>query len=211
MFPVAVAGAEAAWLRGDSSAARAATDGALDIATRIGASDRVVELQAWRRRAGVDEAALADSSDPYGLELSGDAQAAADAWAERARPYEAALARADIGTEDSLRMALSELDALGARAAATVVSHRLRQLGGRDIPRGPRRTTRANAGGLTVRESEVAALVAAGLRNADIAKRLHVSRRTVDHHVSSILRKLHARTRGEAVAEATRLGLLQDR
>jgi DNA-binding NarL/FixJ family response regulator len=57
----------------------------------------------------------------------------------------------------------------------------------------------------------VAALVAAGLRNADIAKRLHVSRRTVDHHVSSILRKLHARTRGEAVAEATRLGLLQDR
>jgi DNA-binding NarL/FixJ family response regulator len=108
-------------------------------------------------------------------------------------------------------MALSELDALGARAAATVVSHRLRQLGGREIPRGPRRTTRANAGGLTVRESEVAALVAAGLRNADIAKRLHVSRRTVDHHVSSILRKLHARTRGEAVAEATRLGLLQDR
>ena len=91
------------------------------------------------------------------------------------------------------------------------MSHRLRRLGGRDVPRGPRRTTRANAGGLTLRESEVLAFVAAGLRNADIAKRLHVSGRTVDHHVSSILRKLHARTRGEAVAEARRLGLLEDR
>ena len=71
MFPVAVAGAEAAWLRGDSAAARAATDSALDIATRTGTADAVVELQAWRRRAGIDEAPLAASSGPYGLELVG--------------------------------------------------------------------------------------------------------------------------------------------
>ena len=40
------------------------------------------------------------------------------------------------------------------------------------------------------------------------ADRLVVSRRTVDHHVSAILRKLEAKTRGEAVAEAARLGIL---
>ena len=54
-------------------------------------------------------------------------------------------------------------------------------------------------------------LLAAGKRNADIAAELVLSTRTVDHHVSAILRKLEARTRGEAVAAAAELGLLQPR
>jgi DNA-binding NarL/FixJ family response regulator len=49
--------------------------------------------------------------------------------------------------------------------------------------------------------------VAQGLRNADIAERLFLSEKTVDHHVSAILRKLNVRTRGQAGAEAVRLGL----
>ena len=56
------------------------------------------------------------------------------------------------------------------------------------------------------------ALVAQGLRNAEIAERLVLAVKTVDHHVSAILRKLGVHTRGQASAEAMRLGLAgQDR
>ncbi len=61
---------------------------------------------------------------------------------------------------------------------------------------------------LTRREREVLGLVAEGMRNRDIADRLVVSVRTVDHHVASILRKLRAKSRGAAVVEARRRGLL---
>ena len=64
-----------------------------------------------------------------------------------------------------------------------------------------------NPANLTARELEVLALVAQGLRNAEIADRLFLAQKTVDSHVSAILRKLDVPTRGHASAEAVRLGL----
>jgi DNA-binding NarL/FixJ family response regulator len=51
----------------------------------------------------------------------------------------------------------------------------------------------------------VLTLLTEGLRNAQIADRLVVSERTVEHHVSAVLRKLDAQSRGEAVAKAAQL------
>jgi two-component system nitrate/nitrite response regulator NarL len=61
---------------------------------------------------------------------------------------------------------------------------------------------------LTPRESEVLQLLAAGLTNRRIADKLGISEHTVKFHVNAILGKLAAQTRGEAIAQAARLGLL---
>ena len=98
---------------------------------------------------------------------------------------------------------------MGARPAAALVARRLREVGATRVARGPRPATRANAAGLTAREVEVLALVADGLQDAEIASRLFLSRRTVGHHVSAILRKLEARTRGQAAAAGRRLGVVE--
>jgi DNA-binding NarL/FixJ family response regulator len=107
---------------------------------------------------------------------------------------------------------LDELQRLGGSAAASIVARRLRQRGARGLPRGPRKATRQNPATLTARELEVLELVAEGLGNPEIARRLFLSEKTVAHHVSAILRKLDVRTRAQASAQAVRLGLAaQDR
>jgi DNA-binding CsgD family transcriptional regulator len=63
------------------------------------------------------------------------------------------------------------------------------------------------AGPLTAREQEVAALVAAGLTNGEVAKRLYISTKTASVHVSNILSKLGLTNRAELAAWAVRTGL----
>ena len=61
---------------------------------------------------------------------------------------------------------------------------------------------------LTPRETEVLQLLAEGLTNRRLGERLGISEHTAKFHVNAILGKLGARTRGEAIAQAARLGLL---
>ena len=150
------------------------------------------------------------AAEPYALMLAGDWAGAAEQWTRIGCPYEAALARAE-GDEEALRTALADLQRLDARTTAAVVSRRLRELGARSLPRGPRASTRDNPAGLTRREVEVLALVTEGLQNAEIAQRLFLSVKTVDTHVASILRKLGVRSRGEASVAAVSRGLLEAR
>ncbi len=94
------------------------------------------------------------------------------------------------------------LEELGAVPMAQAVRKRLRARGARGVPRGRRSSTRSNPHGLTGREVQVFALLSEGLRNAIIAKRLFVSPKTVEHHVSAILAKFGVASRAAAVALA---------
>lgn len=209
LAPVAAARAEARWLAGEPELAGAETEEVLRLARSAGMPWWIGDLAAWRRRAGIEEPMPEPVAEPHRLELTGQTEAASKAWAALGCPYESALARVSSGEEDSLRSSLEDLQLLGARAAAAHFARTLRELGARDLRQGPRTSTRENPAGLTTREVEVLGLVSEGMRNGEIATRLVVSRKTVDHHVSAILRKLGAGTRTEAVAEATRLKILK--
>jgi len=62
---------------------------------------------------------------------------------------------------------------------------------------------------LTPREIQVLQLLAEGLVNRDIAERLHISEHTIKFHIGSILGKLQASSRTEAVARGLRSGLIE--
>ena len=97
------------------------------------------------------------------------------------------------------RAALATFEELGAGRDADAAAALLRGLGVKAARVGPKGT-----GTLTKREREVLGLLGEGLSNPEIAERLYISRKTVEHHVARVLSKLGVRSRAEAAVEAVR-------
>jgi len=206
--PVAATRAEFAWLGDDSAGTVSAVVGAYALAVSVRQPWVVDELAFWMWRGGADVQPPGHSATPYAMHMAGAFHKAAEQWARLGCPYEQALALADCGEVSAKREALVILDDLGAAPAAAKLRRQLHELGAQHVPRGPRSTTRANPAGLTARQAEVLLLLAEGLTNGEIASRLFVSVKTVDHHVSAILLKLEAPTRHAAVKIAGEQGLV---
>jgi DNA-binding CsgD family transcriptional regulator/tetratricopeptide (TPR) repeat protein len=207
MAPVHLARAEAFWLEGDLAGARREAEIAAD-ATRDVHPNVVGAVAVWLRRLSSDHAVNGPIGARYEPHLAGDFEKAAELYLEVGCGYDAALALIDAGDEAALRRALDILHELGADATARIARQRMRDIGARAIPAGARAATRAHPLGLTRREHEVLDLICAGRTNAEIAAALVISAKTVDHHVSAVLAKLGAPSRGAAAAHAQRLGLM---
>ena len=205
--PVAATRSEVAWLAGDDAAARAVAAEVLRTVGPVGDPWRLGLVASWLgpEPAGSDPDGLAPGGlvGPYALETAGRWLDAAAEWDRLGSPYERALALVRGGERAGLTEAVLVLDGIGAAAAAARVRGLLRARGW-SPPRGPRSSTVSHPNGQTVREAEVLALVSEGLTDSAIAARLVLSRRTVEHHVASILAKLGVASRQEAAATRRR-------
>jgi DNA-binding CsgD family transcriptional regulator/tetratricopeptide (TPR) repeat protein len=130
-------------------------------------------------------------------------------FVELAMPYEAARARLALArwthpadkeaAAEEAKGALATFEELGAAPDADAAAALLREWGVKAVRRGP------NAlGSLTTREREILALLGEGLSNREIAARLFITPKTVEHHVGHVLTKLDLKRRSEAAAFAIR-------
>lgn len=180
-----------------------------DIARRVGPQPlrcgaAGARLAAWATVCGLPHDFRGPAPEPYAAMLERDWQTAADAFGGVGWRHDRALLLSLGDSEESLAEAVEIARALGARPLVERICRRMREAG-LTVPRGPLPSTRTNPAHLTDRQLEVLTLVREGRGNADIAAVLHLSPRTVEHHVAGIFTKLGVATRAEAVARSAEL------
>jgi DNA-binding CsgD family transcriptional regulator/tetratricopeptide (TPR) repeat protein len=207
LIPILTARAELAWMTGRPEEISTCIGEALEALPVDNPPVDCEVLTYWQWRAGAKESGEANGNGPHALLMKGDWRAAAAYWLSKGCRYEYAEALME-GDLAATKGALEVFQALGAAPAMEWARQRLRRLGGHRLPRGRRPTTRSHPAGLTKREGEILLMLARGLPNRQIAARLFVSRKTIEHHVSAILGKLEVPSREAAVSRAREEGWL---
>jgi len=212
--PLALVDAEALWLGLPRPGALEQLRAAFDVSLRShgqlwNLADTAFWLTTLGEPAPMPREIASRLRGPYRAHLAGAWREAAAAWAELGCLYEQAIALSR-GDEAGQREALALFDKTGATAAAARQRRELRASGVRAIPRGPIAKTRAGPAGLTQRQSQVFALLVKGFSNAQIARRLSISPKTAEHHVSAIMARMGVTTRREAADAARERGLLDE-
>ncbi len=208
-LPVAAAVAEHAWICGQGVVLISDITSVMEAGIDMGLKWSSGSIAMWLWKLGELDAAPDGIAEPYRLVIEGEPIAAAELWVEIGCPYERAIALSHGDTAARLE-ALEIIETLGATAVAAKLRQQLRD-DGIAVPRGRSPKTRDHGAGLTARQAEILSLLAEELSNAEIADRLFLSPRTVEHHVAAVMSKLDATTRDQAVTTAADQGLLASR
>ncbi|MFD0981514.1 ATP-binding protein [Tropicimonas aquimaris] len=193
---------ELAWLgQADRDSAMALLERVVD---RAGGAPEAVPLSLlWLHKLGgdVDRDLPESVMPPVRHEIAGRWKDAADAWSRAGFRYFEALALAEDDVDARAR-SVSLLRDMGAEAVLRRLAGYWRDRGLATNYQPPRKVRRDHPSGLTRRQLEVLAALNEGLSNAEIAERLFISAKTVDHHVSAILAQIDVGSRGEAASVA---------
>jgi DNA-binding CsgD family transcriptional regulator/tetratricopeptide (TPR) repeat protein len=206
MVPARLARTEAFWLEGRLAEAMCEAERAADVSAGCDGWTRGA-VAIWLARTRSARTLDGDFAEPYRLELDGEWVRAAECWTRLGCSYDAAMALLGALDEHAYNLAFKTFTGLGASSAIRVVKEKLRVIDAASIPVGPRASTRAHPFGLTKRENDVLTLMVAARTNTQIAAKLGISTKTVEHHVTAILAKMGAPNRTSAVRQAIQLEL----
>jgi DNA-binding CsgD family transcriptional regulator len=208
MLPMLTACLEYEWLTGTRLIDREELDAMTELLKTADNNTDNSSFIFWLHKARGEKIAGHSLFEGYRNDSRAAQKKAVTFWKQCGCPYEEAILLFD-GDEDEKRTALNKMQQLGATAVHEKLKQLMRGSGIKSIPRGIRRSTQANAAHLTLREIDIVGLLKQGLQNKEIADKLFISPKTVDHHISSILFKLDVNSRTKAAQEALRLGIIK--
>ena len=208
IVPLMAALMEYEWITGNNLVEDAVLDDVVKMVEQRGNMNEISAFAFWLSKARKKKLALKEIYPGYQVNNIKDAVKAADLWKQLKCPYDQAFALFE-GNDDNKREAIEIVHKLSADALYEKMKFEMRSAGIKKIPRGIRKTTRSNPANLTDRELGVLQLLKDGLQNKEIASKLFISPKTVDHHISSIFFKLDVNSRAKAVQEAIHLSIIK--
>ncbi len=208
IIPALVTLLEYEWITGSNFIEKADLDYGITMNEQRGNVYQKGEFRFWLLKARKQQTVLQEYYDGYRVNNKSMARNAANLWQQMGCPYEQAMTLFE-GSDVDKRSAITIIHQLGATAVYEKMKLEMRTSGIKNIPRGMRKSTQSNSALLTERELDVLQLLKEGIQNKEIASRLFISPKTVDHHISAILFKLDVNSRIKAVQEATHLGILK--
>ena len=206
--PVIAAMLEYEWITGQRVIEKPVLDDVINMIEQRGNIYENSAFAFWLLKARKQKLFLKEFYDGYRIENNSMALKASALWKQLGCPYEQALTLFE-GSDDNKKEAIGIIQKLGADAIYEKMKFEMRASGIKSIPRGIRKSTKSNPANLTEREVGVLQLLKDGLQNKEIAGKLFISPKTVDHHISSIFFKLDVNSRTKAVQEASRLEIIK--